>query len=74
MSLAAWSVALATEPYTKAARIADYARPGEVLVTQAIVDASSVPGLIFSAIGDVELKGVSGAVALHSARRVAAAS
>jgi adenylate cyclase len=53
----------------KAARIADYARPGEVLVTQAIVDASTVPGLRFSAIGDVELKGVSGAVALHSARR-----
>jgi adenylate cyclase len=57
-----------------AARIAEYARPGEVLVTQAIVDTSTVSGLRFSAIGDVELKGVSGAVALHSARRADAAA
>jgi adenylate cyclase len=52
-----------------AARIADYARPGEVLVSREVVDASAESGLAFDAIGDVELKGVSGAVALHSARR-----
>jgi adenylate cyclase len=53
-----------------AARIADYARPGEVLVSQEVVDASPGPGLAFAPIGNVELKGVSGAVALHAARRL----
>jgi adenylate cyclase len=56
-----------------ASRIAEYARPGEVLVSQAIVDATDgqADGLAvaFSDIGAVELKGVSGAVQLHSARR-----
>jgi adenylate cyclase len=56
-----------------AARIAEYARPGEVLVSQAIVDAASgdaaARALVFSAIGAVDLKGVSGAVELHVARR-----
>jgi adenylate cyclase len=52
-----------------AARIAEYARPGEVLVSRAIVELASVPGIRFDDIGNVELKGVSGAVELHSARR-----
>jgi class 3 adenylate cyclase/transcriptional regulator with XRE-family HTH domain len=52
-----------------AARIAEYARPGEVLVSRAVVDLASVPGIRFDDIGNVELKGVSGAVELHSARR-----
>ena len=52
-----------------AARIADYARPGEVLVTQEVVDASNGDSLTFSEIGPVELKGISGAVRLHSVRR-----
>jgi adenylate cyclase len=52
-----------------AARIADYARPGEVLVTQDVVDAADGKSVIFTAIGDVELKGVSGTVRLHTARR-----
>jgi len=56
-----------------ASRIADYARSGEVLVTQTVVDAalagSGVDGLAFTGLGPVELKGVSGTVALHAARR-----
>jgi class 3 adenylate cyclase len=42
------------------ARIADYARPGEVLVSQAVADASQEEEIAFLDIGDVELKGVSG--------------
>jgi len=54
-----------------AARIADYARPGEVLATQEVVDAASDGRATFTEIGPVELKGVAGAVRLHSARRAA---
>jgi adenylate cyclase len=46
------------------ARIADYARPGEVLVTQAVADASQEKGITFGDIGLVELKGVSDTVHL----------
>jgi adenylate cyclase len=52
------------------ARIADYARSGEVLVSQAVADASTDDGIAFDDIGPVELKGVSGTVHLlraHSA-------
>jgi class 3 adenylate cyclase len=42
------------------ARIADYARPGEVLVSQAVADASRETGIAFADIGPVELKGVAG--------------
>jgi len=52
-----------------AARIADYARQGEVLVSQDVVDVSSVPGLSFDEIGFVDLKGVSEPVRLSVARR-----
>jgi adenylate cyclase len=52
-----------------ASRIAEYARPGEVLVTQEIVEESQGSGCRFSRIGPVELKGVSGAVELHAAHR-----
>ena len=45
-------------------RIADYARQGEVLVSQAVADASQEKGLAFGDIGPVELKGVSGTVHL----------
>jgi class 3 adenylate cyclase len=51
------------------ARIADYARPGEVLVSQAVVDASREEGLAFVDIGQVELKGVSGTTHLLRAHR-----
>ena len=46
------------------ARIADYARQGEVLVSQAVADASQEKGIAFGDIGPVELKGVSGTVHL----------
>jgi adenylate cyclase len=46
------------------ARIADYARQGEVLVSQAVADASKETGITFGDIGPVELKGVSGTVHL----------
>jgi class 3 adenylate cyclase len=52
-----------------AARIADYARPGEVLVSRAVVEAASPPGVAFDDIGNVELKGVAGVVQLAAARR-----
>lgn len=50
-----------------ASRIADYARPGEVLVSQEVVDASSGADVAFREIGPVELKGVAGAMRLHAA-------
>jgi adenylate cyclase len=50
-----------------AARIAEYARSGEVLVTTAVVEAARRPDVAFQSIGPVELKGVAGALELHSA-------
>jgi adenylate cyclase len=50
------------------ARIADYARPGEVLVSQEVVDGSGDVGVGFAEIGPVELKGVSGSIRLYKAR------
>jgi adenylate cyclase len=52
-----------------AARIAEYARPGEILVSQEVVEASEGAPVAFTDIGPVELKGVSGAIHLHAARR-----
>jgi adenylate cyclase len=52
-----------------ASRIAEYARPGEVLVSQAVVEAAGGTQVTFTEIGPVELKGVSGALRLHAARR-----
>ena len=52
-----------------AARIAEYARPGEVLVSQEVVDAADGAPVTFTDIGPVELKGVAGTLRLHSARR-----
>ena len=46
-----------------------HARPGEVLVSQDVVDASHGIEAAFTEIGPVELKGVSGAVRLHAAHR-----
>jgi adenylate cyclase len=54
-----------------AARIAEYARPGEVLVSQAVVDAADRGPVTFTEIGPVELKGVQGTLRLHTARRPA---
>jgi adenylate cyclase len=52
-----------------ASRIADYARPGEVLVSQAVVDASAGTATRFTEIGPVELKGLGTAFRLHVAHR-----
>jgi adenylate cyclase len=52
-----------------AARIAEYARPGEVVVSQEVVDAAAEIPVAFTEIGRVELKGVSGALRLSTARR-----
>ncbi len=54
-----------------AARIADYARPGEVVVSQEVVDAVDGAAVSFTEIGPVELKGVAGTLRLHTARRAA---
>ena len=55
-----------------AARIADYARPGEVLVSGAVYEAArKTDGVRFTDIGAVELKGVSGTVELHAAHGAA---
>ena len=53
-----------------AARIAEYARPGEVLVSQEVVDATDLEGVDVTAIGPIELKGVSEPLSLHSVRRL----
>ncbi len=52
-----------------ASRIADYARRGEVLVTDDVVAATDVEGVTFEAIGPVELKGLSATIPLHIAHR-----
>jgi adenylate cyclase len=54
-----------------ASRIAEYARPGEVLVSQEVVDAAEGGPVTFTEIGPVELKGVPGALRLYTARRPA---
>ena len=52
-----------------AARIADYAKPHEVLVSEEARSGAEVDGVEFELVGDVELKGVSRAVRLHRASR-----
>jgi len=52
-----------------ASRIAEYARPGEVLVSQAVVEACEGSTVSFTDLGPVDLKGVGGQVHLHAARR-----
>jgi adenylate cyclase len=54
-----------------AARIAEYARPGEVLVSQEVVDAAEGGPVMFTEIGPVELKGVPETLRLHITRRPA---
>jgi adenylate cyclase len=52
-----------------ASRIADYARPGELLVSQEVVDCSDLDDVVFDEVGPVELKGVASPISLHIARR-----
>jgi adenylate cyclase len=49
-----------------AARISEQAGPGQVLVSQEIVDRVATDGITFEPIGAVELKGVSEPVLLHA--------
>jgi adenylate cyclase len=51
-----------------AARIAEYARPGEVVVSREVVDAADGGSVTFTEIGPVELKGVAGPLRLYTAR------
>ncbi|HEX3196626.1 MAG TPA: hypothetical protein VHR39_03625 [Propionibacteriaceae bacterium] len=51
-------------------RIAEYARPGEVLVSQEVVDASAGVEVSFTEIGSVELKGMG--IRPHAAHRAKA--
>ena len=50
-----------------AARLVDYARPGEVLVTSSVVQAVQSNDVKFNTIGPVSLKGVASLVTVHSA-------
>jgi adenylate cyclase len=50
-----------------ASRIADFAGPGQVIVSQEVVDASAGAALAFREVGPVELKGVAGAMTLYGA-------
>jgi adenylate cyclase len=52
-----------------AARIADYARPHEVLVSEEAKQSGSMAQVAFELVGDVPLKGVSRSVRLHRAKR-----
>jgi adenylate cyclase len=56
-----------------ASRMSDYARPGEVLVTQEVVDSAGDAAITFSGIGPVELKGLPSPIALFLARDAAPA-
>jgi adenylate cyclase len=52
-----------------ASRIADYARPGEVIVSRTVVDAAGASPIDFTALGQIELKGAAGPMELFVARR-----
>jgi adenylate cyclase len=52
-----------------ASRIADYARPGEVLVSDEVRERWDGEGVTFEAVGPVALKGVREDVTLHTASR-----
>jgi len=52
------------ETVNLSARIAEYARPGEVLVTRSVVEASEESDIGFREIGPVDLKGVADSVEL----------
>jgi class 3 adenylate cyclase len=52
-----------------AARIAEQARPGQVLVSQDIVDHTESGGVAFEPVGSFLLRGVPRPVLLHAATR-----
>jgi adenylate cyclase len=52
-----------------AARIASHAGPGQVLVSDSVVQATKNPKILFDALGLVELRGLPRPLPLHRARR-----
>jgi adenylate cyclase len=52
-----------------ASRISDRAAGGQVLVSEPVVELTSVQGVTFVGIGSIELKGLKGPVDLFEARR-----
>ena len=52
-----------------ASRIAEYAQAGQVMVSQAVVEASAGAPVAFREVGPVELKGVAGPTDLYAAAR-----
>ena len=50
-----------------ASRISDHAGPGQVLVSQAVIDAATDIDVAFTEVGQVELKGVAGPLPLFQA-------
>ncbi len=52
-----------------AARITDYARPGEVLVSDEVVAAGGAEAVRYGPVGPVSLKGLTAPVTLHTAAR-----
>jgi len=52
-----------------AARIGDFARPGEILVSQQVVDRVDSDSIAFTAIGPVELKGLGEGLSSYVAER-----
>jgi class 3 adenylate cyclase len=53
-----------------ASRITDYARPSEVLLSEAVAELGTPAGTAFQELGVVELKGISEPVRLFRAVRV----
>jgi adenylate cyclase len=52
-----------------AARIAEFARPGELLVSRDVAEATELGGVTFTQIGPIDLKRVSEPMTLYSVRR-----
>jgi len=58
-----------------AARIGDYARPGEVLVSDAVVATTGdLPGVRYEPVGPVPLKGLAAPVSLYATTRAGVSS
>ncbi|MBD0329962.1 MAG: adenylate/guanylate cyclase domain-containing protein [Thermoleophilia bacterium] len=56
-----------------ASRIADYARPGEVLVDERVTRDAAGAGIRFEPVGPVRLKGIAGPVTVYAARPLVSA-
>jgi adenylate cyclase len=52
-----------------ASRIADHARSGQVLVSEPVVEMTSIPGVRFEGLGPIALPGLTSQIRLFEARR-----